>query len=84
MSPTEAMRSIINYYVLLGFGSILFSYLSSVTWLTAAERQVRRLRFSLFRNILRQEIGWFDERNAGELSNRLVDDLGNRVRSPNV
>ncbi|CAF1523752.1 unnamed protein product [Adineta ricciae] len=75
VSPTEAMKSIINYYVLLGFGSILFSYLSSVTWLTAAERQVRRVRFSLFRNILRQEIGWFDERNAGELSNRLVDDL---------
>lgn len=32
--------------------------------------------YALFRNILRQEIGWFDMRNAGELSSRLVEDLG--------
>ncbi|UJR22125.1 hypothetical protein I4U23_025189 [Adineta vaga] len=75
VSPTDAMRDIINYYIILGFGSILLHYVSSATWLLASERQVRRIRFSLFRNILRQEMGWFDERNAGELSNRLVDDL---------
>jgi ABC-type multidrug transport system fused ATPase/permease subunit len=32
--------------------------------------------YALFRNILRQEIGWFDVHNSGELSNRLIDDLG--------
>jgi len=35
--------------------------------------------YALFRNILRQEIGWFDVRNAGELSNRLIDDLGEKI-----
>ena len=32
--------------------------------------------YALFRNILRQEIGWFDVHNGGELSNRLIQDLG--------
>ncbi len=31
--------------------------------------------FTLFRNILRQEIGWFYVHNVGELSNRLINDL---------
>jgi hypothetical protein len=34
--------------------------------------------YALFRNILRQEIGWFDVHNAGELSNRLIQDLGKK------
>jgi ABC-type multidrug transport system fused ATPase/permease subunit len=42
----------------------------------SAERQVRRIRFALFRSILNQEMGWFDKRNPGELSSRLVADLG--------
>jgi ABC-type transport system involved in cytochrome bd biosynthesis fused ATPase/permease subunit len=44
----------------------------------AAERQVRRMRFRLFRSIMHQEMGWFDQLNPGELSNRLVADLGKR------
>ena len=43
--------------------------------MTAAERQVRRIRFALFRSIMNQEMGWFDQLNPGELSNRLVEDL---------
>ncbi|CAF3907268.1 unnamed protein product [Rotaria magnacalcarata] len=31
--------------------------------------------FTLFRNILRQEIAWFDVRNSGDLSNRIIEDL---------
>ncbi|CAF1477087.1 unnamed protein product, partial [Didymodactylos carnosus] len=34
-----------------------------------------KLLYELFRSILRQEVGWFDARKPGELSNRLVDDL---------
>lgn len=32
--------------------------------------------YALFRNILRQEIGWFDMQKSGELTNRLSMDLG--------
>jgi hypothetical protein len=35
--------------------------------------------YTLFRNIVRQEIGWFDVHNAGKLSNRLIQDLGMKI-----
>ena len=35
--------------------------------------------YALFQNILRQEIGWFDVHNAGELSSRLIEDLGRKI-----
>lgn len=74
-SPHDVILGIIKYYVLLGFLSIFFYWIAWTTWIIAAERQVRRIRYRLFRNILRQEIGWFDVHNAGELSNRLIEDL---------
>ncbi|CAF5081195.1 unnamed protein product, partial [Rotaria sp. Silwood1] len=74
-TPQEAILGIIRYYVIIGFSSILCYWIAWSTWLLAAERQVRRIRYALFRNILRQEIGWFDVHNAGELSTRLIDDL---------
>ncbi|CAF0756890.1 unnamed protein product [Adineta steineri] len=74
-SPHEQILYYVHFYVLLGFLSIFFYWMAWASWIMAAERQVRRIRYALFRNILRQEIGWFDVRNAGELSNRLVDDL---------
>jgi ATP-binding cassette subfamily B protein len=40
----------------------------------AGERIVARLRESLFRSIVSQEIGFFDERRTGELTNRLSAD----------
>ena len=78
-SPTVIMRSAIKYYVLIGSISIILCWIAWTCWIVAAERQVRRIRFALFRNILRQEIGWFDVHNAGELSNRLMNDLGKSI-----
>lgn len=75
-SSTLTIKHAINYYIILGFVSMLLCWIAWVCWITAAERQVRRIRFTLFRNILRQEIGWFDVHNAGQLSNRLINDLG--------
>jgi ATP-binding cassette subfamily B (MDR/TAP) protein 1 len=73
------MDQIVKYYIILGFVNILLSWTAWSTWIVAAERQIRRIRFALFRNILQQEIGWFDLHNTGELSNRLIDDLGKRI-----
>ncbi|HZH03096.1 MAG TPA: ABC transporter transmembrane domain-containing protein [Myxococcaceae bacterium] len=41
---------------------------------TAGERVVARLRETLYRHLLAQEIAFFDERKTGELSNRLASD----------
>ncbi|CAF3805471.1 unnamed protein product [Adineta steineri] len=81
VSSTISIEKVIIYYIIIGLGYFIFCYIGWSTWLIAAERQARRIRFALFQNILRQEIGWFDVHNAGELSNRLVDDLGKLVFS---
>ena len=59
----------------MGAASTVFSYFQVAFWLMAAERQTRLIRRSLFRSILRQEIGWFDVYKSGELTNRLTDDI---------
>jgi hypothetical protein len=38
----------IDFYVGIGCASLFFNYLASVCWSTAAERQVRRIRFLKF------------------------------------
>lgn len=75
-SSAENIRELLSYYVLLGFLSIILIWIAWTTWIVSAERQIRRIRFNLFRNILRQEIGWFDLHNTGELTSRLITDLG--------
>ena len=42
----------------------------------AGERIVARLREDLYRRVIAQEIGFFDERRTGELLNRLSSDTG--------
>ncbi|CAF2533632.1 unnamed protein product [Rotaria sp. Silwood2] len=69
------LRGMIKWYVILGCISVLCYWIGFSLWMIAAERQVRRIRFALFRSILNQEMGWFDKLNPGELSNRLVADL---------
>ena len=41
---------------------------------TAGERVVTKLRQDLFASIMSQEVGFFDERKTGELTNRLASD----------
>ncbi|WNG21866.1 ABC transporter ATP-binding protein [Cystobacter fuscus] len=41
---------------------------------TAGERVVTRLRQNLFASLMSQEVGFFDERKTGELTNRLSSD----------
>ncbi|CAF3793980.1 unnamed protein product [Rotaria sordida] len=71
----DSINRLTKYYIIIGFSNIICFWIAWATWMLAAERQVRRIRFALFRNILRQEIGWFDIQKAGELNNRLIVDL---------
>jgi hypothetical protein len=48
-SPLDAILGIIHYYVLIGFLSIFFYWVAWSTWIIAAERQVRRIRFVIMR-----------------------------------
>ena len=60
----------IGIFVLVGFSTFLRSYLFTV----AGERIVTRLQSQLFEQLMRQEIGFFDQRRTGELLNRLTSD----------
>ena len=44
-------------------------------WLISAYEQGQRMREHLFRNMIRQNIGWFDTQETGELNTRLADDV---------
>ena len=57
-------------FVLVGISTFFRSYLFTV----AGERIVTNLQQSLFSSILHQEIAFFDERQTGELTNRLASD----------
>jgi ABC transporter fused permease/ATP-binding protein len=57
-------------FVLQGVAMALRFYLFT----TAGERVVTQLRQDLFASLMSQEVGFFDERKTGELTNRLASD----------
>ncbi|XP_073702287.1 bile salt export pump [Garra rufa] len=63
------------YYVGIGIGVLILSYFQIALWVTAAARQIQRIRKMYFRKIMRMEIGWFDCNSVGELNTRISDDI---------
>ncbi|HEX5751864.1 MAG TPA: ABC transporter transmembrane domain-containing protein [Archangium sp.] len=57
-------------FILQGIAMALRFYLFT----TAGERVVTQLRQDLFASLMSQEVGFFDERKTGELTNRLASD----------
>uniref|UniRef100_A0AAR2IQS5 ABC-type xenobiotic transporter n=1 Tax=Pygocentrus nattereri TaxID=42514 RepID=A0AAR2IQS5_PYGNA len=57
-------------------GIVLFAaYMQVAFWTLAAGRQVKRLRRMFFHAIIKQDIGWFDVNETGQLNTRLTDDI---------
>ncbi|KAF3694887.1 Bile salt export pump ATP-binding cassette sub-family B member 11 Sister of P-glycoprotein [Channa argus] len=63
------------YYIGIGLGVLLVSYFQIVFWVSAAARQIQRIRKIYFRKVMRMEIGWFDCNSVGELNTRISDDI---------
>ncbi|XP_030642513.1 bile salt export pump [Chanos chanos] len=63
------------YYIGIGIGVFILSYFQIAMWVSAAARQVQRIRKTYFRKIMRMEIGWFDCNSVGELNTRISDDI---------
>ena len=61
------------YYVYIGLGAIVFGYFQNMLWLRASINQAFRIRTLAFESILKQDIGFFDTNDAGELSSRLAE-----------
>uniref|UniRef100_A0A3Q0RYQ1 ATP-binding cassette sub-family B member 5 n=1 Tax=Amphilophus citrinellus TaxID=61819 RepID=A0A3Q0RYQ1_AMPCI len=62
-------------FSILGAVVLVAAYLQVSLWTLAAGRQVKRIRTLFFHQIMRQDIGWFDINETGELNTRLTDDV---------
>ncbi|KFO56227.1 Multidrug resistance protein 1, partial [Corvus brachyrhynchos] len=63
------------YYSGIAAGVLLAAYVQTSFWTLAAGRQIKKIREKFFHAIMRQEIGWFDVNDVGELNTRLLDDV---------
>ncbi|XP_051576241.1 ATP-dependent translocase ABCB1-like isoform X2 [Myxocyprinus asiaticus] len=71
----EQMTKYAINYSILGFVVLGAAYMQVAFWTLAAGRQVKRLRKKFFHSIMKQEIGWFDVNETGQLNTRLTDDI---------
>ncbi|KAL4636195.1 bile salt export pump-like isoform X2 [Arapaima gigas] len=69
------MTTFAYYYVGIGLGVFVVSYFQIALWVSAAARQIQRIRKTYFRKIMCMEIGWFDCTSVGELNTRISDDI---------
>ncbi|CAC5391083.1 ABCB1 [Mytilus coruscus] len=60
-------------FSMVGVGAIITGFLAVMLWTLAAERQIKRIRRLYFESVMRQEIGWFDTHESGELSTRFSE-----------
>uniref|UniRef100_A0A8D1UK70 Multidrug resistance protein 1 n=1 Tax=Sus scrofa TaxID=9823 RepID=A0A8D1UK70_PIG len=71
----EKMTVYAYYYSAIGAGVLVAAYIQVSFWCLAAGRQIHKIRKQFFHAIMRQEIGWFDVHDVGELNTRLTDDV---------
>uniref|UniRef100_A0A8C1JGQ9 ABC-type xenobiotic transporter n=1 Tax=Cyprinus carpio TaxID=7962 RepID=A0A8C1JGQ9_CYPCA len=71
----EQMTRHAIYYSIMGFVVLFAAYMQVAFWTLAAGRQVKKLRKRFFHSIMKQEIGWFDVNETGQLNTRLTDDV---------
>ncbi|XP_062035527.1 ATP-dependent translocase ABCB1 isoform X1 [Lepus europaeus] len=71
----QEMTTYAYYYSGIGAGVLVAAYIQVSFWCLAAGRQIFRIRKQFFHSIMRQEIGWFDVHDVGELNTRLTDDV---------
>ncbi|XP_078084324.1 bile salt export pump [Mustelus asterias] len=71
----KEMAMFAYYYIAIGLSVFFLGYCQICFWVTAAARQVQKIRKAYFKQIMRMEIGWFDCNSAGELNTRMSDDI---------
>ena len=67
------MTTVALWYIGFAFANLLFAWVGLGLWGLSAERQVHKMRLAMFRNIIHQEIGWFDTHPSGELGAILTE-----------
>ncbi|KAJ2719942.1 hypothetical protein GGI07_004907, partial [Coemansia sp. Benny D115] len=63
------------WFLILGLIMWVVAYGVNVCWAIAAENQGLRIRELYYSSIMRQDIGWFDVTETGELTTRITNDV---------
>ncbi|NXP11478.1 ABCBB protein, partial [Thinocorus orbignyianus] len=71
----QEMTRFAGYYGGIGCAVLLLGYLQICLWVSAAARQIQKIRKAYFRKVMRMDIGWFDCTSVGELNTRISDDV---------
>uniref|UniRef100_H0V6N1 Bile salt export pump n=1 Tax=Cavia porcellus TaxID=10141 RepID=H0V6N1_CAVPO len=72
----ESEMSLFSWiYAGIGVAVFIFAYIQICFWVISGARQVRKMRKTYLRRIMRMEIGWFDCNSVGELNTRFFDDM---------
>ncbi|KAK3779552.1 hypothetical protein RRG08_045298 [Elysia crispata] len=72
----EDMDQISLQFIVGGFIVICAAFGQIFLFILTSERQILRMRLAFYKNIMRQEMGWFDSNNSGEMNVKLTDDIG--------
>lgn len=63
------------YLVYIGIGMLVATYIYMAAWIWTGETTTRRIREGYLRSILRQNVGFFDQIGAGEVTTRITSDV---------
>lgn len=67
------MTELAIYYIYLAIGTMIVAYLHTGLFSVTAVRQTKKMRTAFFNSVMRQNIGWFDTYDVGELNSRLTE-----------
>ncbi|KAL3894907.1 MAG: hypothetical protein SGCHY_005001 [Lobulomycetales sp.] len=63
------------YFVIIGAAAWIASYFQMYCWSASAEIIAKRIRTKYLESILYQEVAWFDTKDTGDLTTRLIADI---------
>ncbi|VDL59798.1 unnamed protein product [Hymenolepis diminuta] len=69
------MREMVGWFCLLGAVTLLLAFIEMFFFSLSSRRQSRRIRLKLFRQILRQDVPWFDRQALGDIITKLTSDI---------
>ncbi|KAI8809191.1 P-loop containing nucleoside triphosphate hydrolase protein [Cladochytrium replicatum] len=72
---TEVNKTALALFI-IGLCVMIASYLHVCCWQLTSEAQIKRIRTAYASALLRQEMGWYDGQESGDLTTRLTVDVG--------
>lgn len=70
----DKMTSFVLYFIYLGVGQFIVTYISTVGFIYTGEHISAKIREHYLQSCMRQNIGFFDKLGAGEVTTRITSD----------